>query len=410
DAVLLGRAEPCLGAGRGREHDGVDLPDRRGLDGRAQHLGVRRRSPAVHDEARDLGARLGEHDVEPVGARTVVLEGDAQARDPLAEEHVRDLGGRLGLRDPVGREPGGLDRAARLGAARDDPRVGEHLEQSVGEAGHVRGLDPGPEADARGDDHDVRRVLHEVARPGEELGVVRVREHAQRRRVADLRAPAAQGRGELALAAVRGDEHGAARHRLPERGARPADRDLGAVGGHATGAGWSRPSAATSPITMIAGARTPTWAARSTTTPSVARVTRWRGVEPLSTIATGSAGSAPAPSAWAVMRASCETPMRTTSVAVRSRTPARAPASRPSCPLVTWKAATVPRCVSGMSASAGTLSALETPGTTSTGTPASRHATTSSPPRPYTNGSPPLRRTTCRPRCACSTRIALISC
>ena len=37
------------------------------------------------------------------------------------------------------------------------------------------------------------------------------------------------------------------------------------------------------------------------------------------------------------------------------------------------------------------------PGTTSTGTPAARSAAISSPPRPNTNGSPPLRRTTCRP-------------
>ena len=68
-----------------------------------------------------------------------------------------------------------------------------------------------------------------------------------------------------------------------------------------------------------------------------------------------------------------------------------------------------PRCVTGMPAAAGTASALVTPGTTSTGTPAAMHARTSSPPRPSTNGSPPLSRTTRWPACARSTSTALIS-
>src|SRR5437763_1362260 len=47
-----------------------------------------------------------------------------------------------------------------------------------------------------------------------------------------------------------------------------------------------------------------------------------------------------------------------------------------------------------MPAAAGTATAEETPGTTSTSAPAAAQAATSSPPRPNTNGSPPLRRTT----------------
>ena len=51
-----------------------------------------------------------------------------------------------------------------------------------------------------------------------------------------------------------------------------------------------------------------------------------------------------------------------------------------------------------------------TPGTTSNGTPAARSASASSPPRPKTNGSPPLSRTTTAwPVRPCSTSGASIS-
>ena len=53
--------------------------------------------------------------------------------------------------------------------------------------------------------------------------------------------------------------------------------------------------------------------------------------------------------------------------------------------------------MTGTPASSGTATALVTPGTTSTGTPAAAQASTSSIPRPNTNGSPPLSRTTVRP-------------
>jgi len=49
------------------------------------------------------------------------------------------------------------------------------------------------------------------------------------------------------------------------------------------------------------------------------------------------------------------------------------------------------------------------PGTTSNGMPASRSASASSPPRPNTNGSPPLRRTTRLPARACSSSRRCVS-
>ena len=54
----------------------------------------------------------------------------------------------------------------------------------------------------------------------------------------------------------------------------------------------------------------------------------------------------------------------------------------------------MPRWVTGMPAAAGTAIALETPGTTRVVTPAAAQASSSSPPRPKTNGSPPFSRTT----------------
>ena len=61
--------------------------------------------------------------------------------------------------------------------------------------------------------------------------------------------------------------------------------------------------------------------------------------------------------------------------------------------------------------SAGAAMALDSPGTTSNGTPAAARASASSPPRPKTNGSPPLRRTTRLPRRAARTSSAwIVSC
>ena len=86
-------------------------------------------------------------------------------------------------------------------------------------------------------------------------------------------------------------------------------------------------------------------------------------------------------------------------------------ASRPGSrwPETTVKSDATPRWVNGMPATAGPASALVTPGTTVTGMPARTHASHSSPPRPNTNGSPPLSRTTRLPARARSTSTSLIS-
>ena len=104
--------------------------------------------------------------------------------------------------------------------------------------------------------------------------------------------------------------------------------------------------------------------------------------------------------------------MRITSVP-----PARASASQSvsvvpfagsSCPVTTVTWVERPRWVTGMPAYAGAAIALLMPGTTSNGTPAAASASASSPPRPNTNGSPPLRRTTVSPAAPRSTSTALI--
>ena len=68
------------------------------------------------------------------------------------------------------------------------------------------------------------------------------------------------------------------------------------------------------------------------------------------------------------------------------------------CPDTTANPDARPRCVTGIPASAGAAIAEVTPGTTSNGTPAALSAKASSAPRPRTNGSPHLSRTTRWPR------------
>ncbi len=62
-----------------------------------------------------------------------------------------------------------------------------------------------------------------------------------------------------------------------------------------------------------------------------------------------------------------------------------------------------------MPAYAAAPSAAVIPGTTSKGMPLADSESISSPPRPKTNGSPPLRRSTRLPACASSTNSALIA-
>ena len=100
----------------------------------------------------------------------------------------------------------------------------------------------------------------------------------------------------------------------------------------------------------------------------------------------------------------------------RSRRGARCPSARRACrrpaasadqstgcvssaswPVTTVTARDTVRCVTGMPAAAGAASAELMPGTTSHAMPWRASASTSSPPRPNRNGSPPFSRTTRRP-------------
>ena len=91
-----------------------------------------------------------------------------------------------------------------------------------------------------------------------------------------------------------------------------------------------------------------------------------------------------------------------------SRRPTR-PETGPRCRSPPRTFAATLRCVTGMPAYAAAAMADVTPGTTSNGTDAAASASASSPPRPNTNGSPPLSRTTRFPAAPCSTSAALIS-
>ena len=128
--------------------------------------------------------------------------------------------------------------------------------------------------------------------------------------------------------------------------------------------------------------------------------------------AAGVDGSRPPAASRRVMARSASTPMRTTRVST-------APANRShstvadllesSWPVTTAKEEDSPRWVNGMPAAPAAAMADDTPGTTSTGIPAARQASASSPPRPNTKGSPPLSLTTSRPAPACSTSSPLIT-
>ncbi len=69
-------------------------------------------------------------------------------------------------------------------------------------------------------------------------------------------------------------------------------------------------------------------------------------------------------------------------------------AGRPAWPLTNVTLCDSPRCVSGTPAAAAAPSAAVIPGTTRHGIPWAVSTSSSSPPRPKTNGSPPLRRAT----------------
>ena len=160
---------------------------------------------------------------------------------------------------------------------------------------------------------------------------------------------------------------------------------------------------------MTAGGSTP--AARSAMRSSRSTIVVWRSVAPQRTTATGVDGGRPWAISRSAMRGSALTPMRTTSVSTPMARRSHSTRDDPhaSWPVTTANEVATPRCVTGMPAYAGTATAELTPGTTSNGMPASASVSASSPPRPNTNGSPPLSRTTRRPRRACWTSRSLIS-
>ena len=81
-----------------------------------------------------------------------------------------------------------------------------------------------------------------------------------------------------------------------------------------------------------------------------------------------------------------------------------------SWPVTTVKEELSPRSLSGIPAYAGTATAELMPGTISKRIPACESACASSPPRPNTNGSPPLRRTTVLPARASAIMREWIAC
>src|SRR5699024_9536772 len=144
--------------------------------------------PPVDHERADIGTRGGKGLVEAVGAGTVVLHRDPQVAHSLAEEGLLDLGAGLGFGDPLGHEPGRLNRSSRLGATSDDPSAGEHLMPFLAQTRSLGHLAPAGESDTGRDHDDIGPVLDECAGAGNEFRVIDVRDDGQSRRMHDRRA------------------------------------------------------------------------------------------------------------------------------------------------------------------------------------------------------------------------------
>ncbi len=179
-------------------------------------------------------------------------------------------------------------------------------------------------------------------------------------------------------------------------------------------AGYWGPAAnpATSPITITAGFATPARRTAAARSRSGAVTTRCRLVQPSDIAAAGVSAPSPAASSAPAIAARWSIAISRTRVIPLRASAAQSTELRGSpgrtCPASTQNPWLSPRCVTGMPAAAGTEIALVTPGITSTGTPAVRQASSSSRPRPNTNGSPPFSRTTARPARACSTSAWLM--
>ncbi len=151
-------------------------------------------------------------------------------------------------------------------------------------------------------------------------------------------------------------------------------------------------------MTIVAGGprSTPASPAR------LVRTLAWVEAVPRWTTSTGVSGLRPASTSRRAISPRAAMPMRTTIVpptpANAAQSTAPGPSPSPRCPLTTVTDDDSPRWVTGTPAAAGAAKAEVTPGTTSKVMPARSRTSASSPPRPNTNGSPPLSLTTVLPR------------
>src|SRR5690606_458758 len=274
------------------------------------------------------------------------------------------------------------------------------VEERLAEPRGIRDLEPAPDAERGRREHDVGLGLDDGARVGDDAFVVARVLHAQGRSVHHLRTPAFEGVDQIGGPALTRDPDAEPlelravepRHELgprcPRHGAiasSPARRS--------TASAATSPSAAsrtTSPITITAGERPPARAAAAGRPPTRAPGGRCPLRCPRSMTAAGVSAASPAATSPGASAGRALTPMSTTIVPPSPARWVNSDAVSGACPEITVNAWLMPRCVSGIPDAAGTATALVTPGITSTGTPARRHARTSSPPRPKMYGSPPF--------------------
>ena len=176
--------------------------------------------PAVDRHLDHLGPRVDERvHCRPV-ALAVVLERDRPPRERLGPQPVDDVLEPLALGAGPHVEAGGVHGCRGLGATGRHLRAGQRVEQALGQAPGLHGLEPGPDADAggcqevvgtAGDDSVGGRPQGLVA--GQVLGL-------DGRTVHHHCAPPLEQLGLLGPAAIRGD----ADHSVPRRPRRTVSR------------------------------------------------------------------------------------------------------------------------------------------------------------------------------------------
>ncbi len=136
----------------GREGHGVDPSVGDGLGEPQGGSGVVGQRPAVDRDRDDVGAELGEGVGQRPGTGPVELQRHPHPRQPPAAQLVEDLARHPGRRAPRHGQADGDRGAVGLGPPGVDPRSGQRVDERLGAAEYLGGLDHAPHPDPRAED------------------------------------------------------------------------------------------------------------------------------------------------------------------------------------------------------------------------------------------------------------------